>query len=293
MGPGTRLESEVDRRGRTTSRTAKTLIVLSVLLLSIEIPAPLTAQTSGAALSGIVTDPLGKPLPNARISLKNAATGQTIETRSRSTGLYEVAGLPPGNYELSVSAEKFNTKTVKLTVTGEPRQTLDLTLGEGLSLEDLGFTPAQAQGSAADQALLDKRSHMLQLHQRWGLITTIPLAATLITAGNASGRSSSSSDRTLHAILGSTTAVLYGTSAYYALFAPKVEGVPTHGNIRLHKAVAWVHGVGMILTPILGAMAYHQRSQGESVHGIASAHGAVAITTSIAYAAAILTETFK
>jgi hypothetical protein len=43
----------------------------------------------------------------------------------------------------------------------------------------------------------------------------------------------------------------------------------------------------MILTPILGAMARSQLDHGEKVHGIASAHGAVAAVTVGAYAAAI------
>jgi hypothetical protein len=61
----------------------------------------------------------------------------------------------------------------------------------------------------------------------------------------------------------------------------------------LHKALAWIHGPGMILTPILGAMAFDERSRGEKVHGIASAHGAVAIVTAAAYGAAILSVSIK
>ena len=63
-------------------------------------------------------------------------------------------------------------------------------------------------------------------------------------------------------------------SAYYAIRAPKIPGTQTRGPIRLHKALAWIHGPGMILTPILGAIAFDQKSNGEKVHGIASAHGA-------------------
>jgi hypothetical protein len=44
----------------------------------------------------------------------------------------------------------------------------------------------------------------------------------------------------------------------------------------------------MILTPILGAMAYDQANNGEKVHGIASAHAPVAWTTVAAYGAAIV-----
>jgi hypothetical protein len=125
------------------------------------------------------------------------------------------------------------------------------------------------------------------------LIATVPLAATLITSSNASSKNSTSSNRNLHAALGGATAILYYTSAYYAIFAPKIPGTTTRGPIKVHKALAWVHGIGMILTPILGVLADEQRNRGEKVHGIASAHGAVAATTAIAYGAAILSVSLK
>jgi hypothetical protein len=49
----------------------------------------------------------------------------------------------------------------------------------------------------------------------------------------------------------------------------------------------------MILTPILGAIAFDQKSKGERVHGIAAAHGPVAIVTAGAFGASILALTFK
>jgi hypothetical protein len=49
----------------------------------------------------------------------------------------------------------------------------------------------------------------------------------------------------------------------------------------------------MVLTPILGAIAFDQKSKVEKVHGIASAHGPVAIVTAAAYGAAILSVSVK
>ncbi len=158
---------------------------------------------------------------------------------------------------------------------------------------DLGFPNDQTQGSAAEQARLDKRSHMLRIHQRLGLITTIPLVATVITGGMAGGKATSSTSRDLHATLGSITAGLYFTTAYYSIFAPKIAGTQTRGPIRLHKILAWIHGPGMILTPVLGAMAFEQKSNGEKIHGIASAHGAVAVVTAAAYGLAIASVSIR
>ena len=265
----------------------------AAILLAFLISPSLHAQDVGATLSGTITDASGKIVPGARITIKNVATGQATEVRADSAGSYAAANVAPGDYEFSVVAPGFTTAVTPVSITTGGRQTINLTLRGLLSLEDLGFPLAQAKGNAADQALLDKRSHMLKLHQRYGLIAAIPLAATVLSGGSAGGRSSSSGSRNLHAALGITSAGLYSISAYYAIAAPKIPGTETHGHIKLHKALAWVHGAGMILTPILGDMAYEQRKRGEKVHGIASAHGGVAVTTVVAYAAAILTETLK
>ena len=163
----------------------------------------------------------------------------------------------------------------------------------GPSLSDLGFPTEQTKPDPKMQALLDKRTHMLKIHQRMGLITTAPLLATLLTSVNAGGKHTSNTDRTVHTVLGATTADLYFITAYYAIRAPRVPGTKTRGPIRFHRAMAYIHGPGMILTPILGAMAYSQKSNGEKVHGIAAAHGPVAIVTAGAFGAALLSVSLK
>jgi hypothetical protein len=161
------------------------------------------------------------------------------------------------------------------------------------SLEDLGFSASQAQGDARQQPLLDKRTHMLKIHQRLGLITAIPLIATVATSINAGGKNTSSASRDLHTALGGLTGDLYFMTAYYAIRAPRVPGTETRGPIRFHKAMAWIHGPGMIATPILGIMAFDQKNKGERVHGIAQAHGPVAIVTAGAFGAALLSVSVK
>ncbi len=164
------------------------------------------------------------------------------------------------------------------------------------SLSDLGFTPQQTQADPKLQAELNKRTEMLKIHQRLGLITLAPMAATLITGPmvKAKGRNGqtitepSNANLDFHAALGGATTALYFSTAYFAVFAPKVPGNPKHGAIRFHEALAFVHGPGMILTPILGYDAYKQENAGEKVHGIASLHGPVAIATVCAYGASIV-----
>jgi hypothetical protein len=161
------------------------------------------------------------------------------------------------------------------------------------TLDDLGFSASQAEGDAKRQALLDKRTHMLKVHQRLGLITTIPLIATVVAGTGAGGKGMSTASRDFHTALGGLTGDLYFMTAYYAIRAPKVPGTETRGPIRFHKAMAWIHGPGMIATPILGIIAFDQKSKGEKVHGIAQLHGPVAIVTAGAFGAALLSVSVK
>jgi hypothetical protein len=189
-----------------------------------------------------------------------------------------------------VSAAGFTSRTETVALAAGAHRALDFALAPALSLGSLGFPVAETQGSAKEQALLNKRSHMLQIHQKLGLMTAIPLTAAVISGFHA-GRRDTGTGRDIHIALGSATAGLYFATAYYAIFAPKVPGTQTRGPIRLHKALVWIHGPGMILTPILGVMADEQLNKGERVHGIAKYHGIVAIVTAGAYGLALLSET--
>ena len=274
-------------------RAEKSGVALSVLIFLFVISIPLRAQDSNSSLSGVITSAAGAVVPNAKVAVKNLASGQLTETQTDSGGHYRVSNLMPGEYELSVSAEGYSTNTAKVTVAAGTGQASNVTLAGVLSLQDLGISPEQAQGTAVDQARLNKRSHMLMLHQRLGLIAAVPLIATVATSFGAGGRSTSTADRWTHLALGSATGDLYFMSAYFAIRAPRIPGTNSRGQIRVHKALAWIHGPGMILTPILGAIAFDQKSKGEKVHGIASAHGAVAIVTAAAYGASIISVSFK
>jgi hypothetical protein len=275
------------------AKAAKGGVALYIFVLLFTISISIRAQDASSSLSGAITSATGAAVPNAKVAVKNLATGQSTETLTDSAGHYNVPNLMPGDYELDVSAEGYSTNTEKVTIATGAGKTADVTLAGVLSLQDLGIAPDLAQGTAQDQARLNKRSHMLMLHQRIGLIAAVPLIATVATSFGAGGRSTSTSDRYLHLALGSAAGDLYFMSAYFAIRAPRIPGTQSRGQIRVHKALAWIHGPGMILTPILGAIAFDQKSKGEKVHGIASAHSAVAIVTAAAYGAAIISVSFK
>jgi hypothetical protein len=161
-------------------KAMKFLIQARIGLLSTLHSAPSRAPGAGATLSGKIIDRSGIVVPNAKVSAKNLATGESVETQTDSGGLYRAPNLMPGEYELSVSADGFRTNVAKVIIAVSTQQTMDVALGGVLSVQDLGFSSAQIQESAQDQARLDKRSTMLRIHQRLGLIDTVPLIATVI-----------------------------------------------------------------------------------------------------------------
>ena len=282
--------------------------ILGVLILSLSFSVPIPAQNSGATLSGTVTDSSGLPVANARISVSNVFTGQTAETRTDASGRYSVSKLGPGNYEVTVLAEGFPTSTSRVTLAAGATETLNLQLegssdnttaqsnGTEPSLSSLGFPTREVQGNAKEQALLNKRTRMLQIHQKLGMITVAAMVAALVTSSGAKGHHGlpgSPTGRNVHMALGATTAGLYAATAYFALAAPRVPGIQVRGPIRLHKAMAWIHGPGMIMTAVLGAMAYEQMNKGERVHGIAKYHSTAAIVTAAALGTAVFAVSFK
>jgi hypothetical protein len=292
-------------------KTARAAVHTGAVLLVLLMTRPASAQP-GMILYGRITDDAGKPVASARLSARGAQAGGAVETVTNVAGNYSMQPLAPGTYALTIAADGFATKEIQVTFAGAGRQEYNFTLAAASaqqelpnapsaaptapSLQDLGFGQQQIQADPKLQATLDKRTEMLKIHQRLGLITAAPMAAALITGPMAKAKGKNGQTITeptnanldFHAALGGTTTALYFTTAYFAMFAPKIPGTHKHGAIRMHEALAFVHGPGMILTPILGAMAYQQENDGEKVHGIAAAHGAVAVTTAIAYGAAIV-----
>ncbi len=227
-----------------------------------------------AALFGLIS------LSNIPLRAQQPAPNQT-----------EVAALPDAPMPVAPAGSAFDSAE-PLTISYSlqpPAQNPPPSTGP--SLGDLGLTPADTEGSAARQALFDRRTHMLKVHQRLGLITVIPVAAACITAAGAPpkhGNFSNTDDRDIHVALGATSVAMYALTASYAIRAPKVSNEPARGGVKWHKYLIYLHAPGMILTPILGAMAFNQINSGQKVHGIASAHGPVAIVTAGSYGAAII-----
>src|SRR5215472_7093268 len=114
----------------TASGRLVTIMAGLVLLLGC---AELRAQTTTATLSGMVRDQSGGVIPEAKISLKNTATGVTRTTTTDAQGRYYLMNLDPGSYLLRVEHAGFKTTEqsgVVLTVGGSSNVDLTMPVGE-------------------------------------------------------------------------------------------------------------------------------------------------------------------
>jgi len=69
------------------------------------------AQIQNGQFAGIVTDPSGAAVPNAKVTVTNQNTGLSVTAMTSSTGAYQFSELPPGVYKISVEASGFKTFT--------------------------------------------------------------------------------------------------------------------------------------------------------------------------------------
>ena len=70
------------------------------------------AQTVTGSLIGIILDPAGSAIPDAKIQLTNQGTAATISVAGDSSGVFRFANLLPANYSVSVQAKGFKTRVV-------------------------------------------------------------------------------------------------------------------------------------------------------------------------------------
>jgi hypothetical protein len=129
------------------------------------------AQTPTATLQGTVQDSSGAFVPEARVTITNVHTNESVQLSTDSAGRYLRPFLPPGTYVVSVEKEGFRTvrqENVRLNV-GQNR-TVDLTLELGVVTEQIQITaappPLDVNTSSIGQVIENKRIMDLPLNGR-------------------------------------------------------------------------------------------------------------------------------
>jgi len=105
--------------------------IILLPLMFVAVCAGAFAQAN-SELTGIVTDQTGAVVPDAKITITDPGTGASKTTTSGATGLYDISGLNPANYNMKVSAkgfESFAQNGIVVNVSSTARADIKLTVG--------------------------------------------------------------------------------------------------------------------------------------------------------------------
>ncbi len=90
-------------------------LVLSLSLLLFAVPARAQLGNSGS-IDGIVKDPSGATVPNAKVEMSNPVTGYHRETTTDSDGIFHFSNIPFNPYHLVVAATGFSSQAQDVDV---------------------------------------------------------------------------------------------------------------------------------------------------------------------------------
>jgi outer membrane receptor protein involved in Fe transport len=120
-------------------------------------------QSATATIEGIVSDANNAVVPSAKVVIRSMDTGLTREVTTDASGIYRIPALPPGTYQLTVSAAGFaEGKYSGITLTVGQKLNLDLTLkvsavGETVEITDIApvveTTRSSVSGSVNSKAV--------------------------------------------------------------------------------------------------------------------------------------------
>src|SRR5258707_7616828 len=130
--------SEEEKRMKSLRFWFAFILCISLTTFAL-LPASAQSTVATGSIQGTVTDPNGAVVPNAAITIKNKATGQTSKLTSSSSGTYASGALIPGEYEVRIEAKGFHTQvlTVPVQVGNIASGSSKLTLGQSTEVVEV------------------------------------------------------------------------------------------------------------------------------------------------------------
>ena len=122
-----------------------------MLLLALTALSAFAQSGATAAITGTVNDESGNIFPGATITATNTATGFTHTATAGGDGKYTLAGLPPANYRIDVSAPSYKASSREVRVLVGQNLNMDFRLSPDLvlleSITVVGSTAVETETS--------------------------------------------------------------------------------------------------------------------------------------------------
>lgn len=152
---------------RPSGKSRITLLLLAGLLS----PGIIAAQVDMGSISGVVRDPSGAGITNAKVVLLNEDTNISVSTNAGSEGQYTFSPVKAGHYSLSGSAAGFRTvKQKNVTLDVQQKLEVDITLSVGQVTETVVVDAAppllQTLDASVGQVVEEKAINDLPLNGR-------------------------------------------------------------------------------------------------------------------------------
>lgn len=119
--------------------TSKILAVFALAVLCVT--GAIWAQGIFATLTGVVSDPSGALIANAKVTLRDAQSGSARDTVTDSDGYYTFASVPVGTYVLTIEAPGFQTSKIDgVALGGGEKRNVNVSLQVGSTNQTVEVT---------------------------------------------------------------------------------------------------------------------------------------------------------
>src|SRR5882724_12009508 len=145
------------------------------------------AQVEQGAIAGVVVDPTGASMPNAKVTATNQATGTVAIAETTDDGYYKVPYLPAGKYNLAVEKDGFSVNRVAdVPVLVGQISTINVTLKPGSIQESITVTANAVQIDQVSSSLgyVAGATQIIELPTNRSPYSLLTLSPGVIATGN-------------------------------------------------------------------------------------------------------------
>jgi hypothetical protein len=173
--------------------TKKTLICFQYLVAGLGLIVSANAQsTSAGSIVGTVKDPTQAVVANVVVELDNASTGFKLTTLADGSGTYRFPQVPPGDYQVKVTASGFQPAVlnVRVSVSESALANVTLTVGQSTQVVEVkgeATVDLQTTNSAIGDVLQHEEIDALPTSQRQITELVYLQPATTPISGGAEG----------------------------------------------------------------------------------------------------------
>ena len=159
------------------------------VLAALVAPGIVRAQVAGGSIVGAARGESGAAVPGVQLTLKDETTGEVRTVSTSSDGLYSIPALPPGSYEMTVSAPGFVTQVwTGITVAVGTERVLNIVMRAGSpEVVMRAATSAPALGQTSSGGSVDASVvRDTPLNGRdWAQLATLQAGVTGVQTGSA------------------------------------------------------------------------------------------------------------